>query len=479
MTRYFIFLAFMPLLTIGQDETVSYRYGVPFPERTYSGEWAMRMELSPTGQTAQWVALAGYNTSGSELFQEEIGPLEARTVFVWSLVPEKQELVQSLVIESDQPLQGVLWLKNEALGQINGVRITSAAKPSLSVPHIARNYFKWKSSFAVVGASPDLADAAIDMRYLNEFGDYGETVTVTEALRSNAYLRRTPFHDVITERVPEMAELMASEANYHLTGFATFSRVEDSLQTCALELPAAGSEKGVALLSPGVAPEHDNFFVFSNPSDQAILVSLTLHTASEYESGTEFLPYFQTINVEPFSKYIGILGGDLFTEYNGEARALTYQVKAVEGASAVPIYALHLQSDVKEEALAGSTFALPGRQLSAWIHAGSADLQLFEFGNYGSDPVEARLSFRAATGESWSQITRIRSGETLTLSSVELAELFELGETSSYVHVSVSRLLEIEEGLDIALAGKLTTWTASDFATVPVHRIAEEANIAD
>ncbi|MCB1044336.1 MAG: hypothetical protein KDC35_15445 [Acidobacteria bacterium] len=470
VTRLLILLLMLVSVSLAQDESApEYRYLVPFPERTYSGEWQITLELTPASQAVSMLRILGFGPSGKALFEEELGALTSREVATWNLAAQKQELLQTAEIVSDQPLLGTLWLKNMNLNQLNGVSVGAAFAGDLVIPHVATNYFKWKTSLALSGQSDSGLGSQISLNYVNSAGRLGENVILTETLNNYGYLRRTPWHDFLTENVPEMGWVQAADPTFNLNGYMTFSRVEDSLQTCAIEMSTVGSSRGVAIISNNTPFEHDNFFVFSNLNTETVDVLLTVYELSGGESGGSLTQTMVKVSLPPRSKQLYVLGLDLFESVSGLPLAVGYQVLGEGEQVPLSIYAQHLQSNDSLQALAGSNFSVPGDRLEAWLQANSDTNQMFEMGNFGSKRTEFQLTFHASSGETWQINTDLGVGETFAITGKALAAYLELdAETTLPVRISVDRLLEPVEGDPLALAGKVTRFTESDFATISV-----------
>ncbi len=456
--------------TFAQEQAlVKFDFLLPFPERTYSGEWEMRLELAALDLEPSSILIKGFGPSGQFLFEEELGALAIRDITTWTLAPAKQELVQSISLQSDQPLAGVLWLTNLVRGQINGVRLIEESSATLRMPHVAQNYFKWKSSFSLVGESELDASSSIFLNYLNSSGRFGETVQVTEQLRPHAYFRRTPLHDLITDETPEMGLIEAETEGFAMSGYATYSRVEDSLQTCALELTADGSASGVVLFTGNSPVPHDNFFVFSNFSEQAATVELTLRYTESLDDQLDVLTVSESLSLPAFSKRIRVLGSDLFADYKGLPLSMSYQSNGELGED-VSISAIHLQSGLDDQALAGSHFSLSGERLNTWMTANGASTQEFQFGNFGEAEAVFKISLYAQSGETWSNRFALVPGNVVSISSQHLINFLSFDEalTDLPVFMTVQGVQLAEGDPKAMLAGKLTTYGKNDFATIAI-----------
>ena len=160
-----------------QDRSgMDYRYDVPLPESTFRGDWQFHMEAGTVEELPYNIRIDGYNPLGSLVFQEDSQTMTDSTVFTWDLTEElAAKRVQSLVVSSNAPLKGALWMWNDLFGLFNGVSLNEQTAQSLVIRHIPSNFFAWNTSVSVMGVAPagvlgDITFSYSDNQSLNPEG---------------------------------------------------------------------------------------------------------------------------------------------------------------------------------------------------------------------------------------------------------------------------------------------------------------------
>lgn len=456
-------------------------YRVPLPERTYSGEWKFTLEVISQNGLPNSVQVSGYDAYGDQMLATEPTGLWSGRVFRYVLAGADPNRVQSLVVTAELPLHGFLWMEHEHAGQINGVTLEKPMASRLILPHIPRNYFKWKVSFAAMGVDQGVGSSDIVFAYFNDVDAQHYDVPVREDLENFGYLRRTPNHDFLTvglgtESAASWGLLETATDHFGLTGYQTFARLDDSLQTCAMELLDEGMAEGVVVFSPwqddGLG--YDDYFVFVNPNDVTVDVDFSLVGRVTQEELSRVETFLQTITIEPNQKRVSVFGMDLFPDFEGEPRSLCFSARPAQGDAtapqSLPIFAIHLQSEWQDQALGGHWFAEIGTHLQTWMTYDPNWRTVLELANLGDESTTLVVTL---THEGQSRVIGLdmNRGEVVSLTHEDIAELMDesletLARSCVLVTARTSAILSEETVDQGRIAGKMMVFSGQDLAIV-------------
>lgn len=378
---HILLLSTLMIPALAQDDAETHRYWVPFPERTYSGAFGVTLQFTAVESERAEILVQPLDAWGESVAPLETFYTEKGEVAAWHLPAQKQQTVQSLLLESDQTLYGMVILNHVDQGQINAVPLTCEASAQLIMPHIARNYFKWKTSFAVTGISDEFLASDIFFGYRNDRDSrYGEDWVST--LDRAGYLRRTAYLDVLMgdlseDSVATWGMVRSADDLFLLTGYQTFARVEENRQTCATEIRHSLSQEGV--LAFPAESDQQHAIVFCNPNDFNVTVKLML--IREEETGPQQRTPFvddQSLVLAPQSNRILSLGTDLFPDLVGSPLALQFlatqdkndeQSEELRGElepEPAGIQALHFQNGSDETSMGAHHLDRVGSRVRAW-----------------------------------------------------------------------------------------------------------------
>jgi hypothetical protein len=396
------------------DVPVTYTYHVPFPESSFSGQWKFRLELLPLGVDPVNMSIAAYDLRDSKI---ALGTSEY--VLTGPLVPTlslakgagkaaaEEVAIQSLVVTSDGPLTGTLWMINDAVGLLNGVAIEKEQGTRLLLPHLPNDAFNWRSTFAVQGVSDTNATGSVIFGFYDLARQYSE-MNIWAGLQDKDYLVGTPYHDIFLEDDTVLwGSLRSDDPELMLSGYQTFFHNDFSeiknIQSCAIELMTGGSDTGHVGFSTPDGWDLQDWFTFTNPNDEAVQLDFILRIRPpapviEGDDGEE-LPVggLEPLPIQQVEGSLVLNKHDrrnfnlamIFGELPGEAISLTYMAREilpdtteppVEGEEPIlpesrEILALHLQSNTAATALGGHMFAPVAGQESSTLLDLSPDFE--------------------------------------------------------------------------------------------------------
>lgn len=270
------------------QELAAYRYYVPLPEKTFSGEWNYVFEGGVFSEGPHFVRITGYNVLGYESYQYDEIQFEGPSGFAFfpfgtpdETPSSKMFAVQSLIFESDSQLDGVLWMVHRETGQLNAVSMNLDGQSEVIIPQIGTDYFAWKSGFALMGiGSEEASEANLNFRFYDLQQDSHNTELWT-GLVDRGYIKKTPYFDVFLGDLDapiaaSWGKVISSNPNFQLTGFQTFSRVNGSLQSCAFELNSGPLSQGSFALRP-INEQVQYSLTMTNSLTRDVDVTLSLH----------------------------------------------------------------------------------------------------------------------------------------------------------------------------------------------------------
>ncbi len=385
-------IALIPAVSLAQSEgeepPPSYTYYVPFPESTFRGDWQFRLDLSPDldradDREAVELSLFGYDLLGERVLSGEPVSLSAHGVFRWQEIDAFADVrLQSLTVVSDAPLTGVLWMWSDPLGLFNAVSLIQKPAARLVMPHIPSDFFAWRSSFVVQGVSEENRFGDVIFGYYHDQTEYNEN-GVWLGLEPNGYLTGTPFHDIIIGELGEEPSLewgavRSATPGYLLAGYQTYLRVEDNVQSGAIELTEQGSPQGFLGLSRHADWIFQDWLAVTNPNGERVNVEFVLNylpPAASEEDVPKMATAVENITLSQYDRLNYVLGSNLFAEVEGDFISLSYRAAALtieegeEEPRPMPIYTVHFQSDDLTTALgAHLPQSLLGSQSTAWIN---------------------------------------------------------------------------------------------------------------
>jgi len=417
------------------EDPVDHRYYIPFAENTFSGDWQFRLEVGPRSNTAYHVSILGYDRDGDQVVA--FNPLTAYGpfhVFTWETAPSMfDKRLQSIVVVSDQELDGVLWMWNDVLGVVNGVSITNTLSDRLIMPHIPSNFFSWRSNFAVMGVSHNNLPGRVSFGYSNNrsfFEDAGSWV-----LEPNAHLLRTPFYSILLSDADTVTwgDVSVETPDFQIAGFQSFLKIinDDSgidVQSAALELGQEPVSEGTFLLS-----QHENWtftemFAFTNPGLETVRIDYQL---TYREPGSEKISTaIQTESIGSMARVNKIIGtSSLFPEIQGEYLALRYRsyIGNPDDKVTAPIYATHLQSGDNVISLgAHAAVGNKGNAGSTWITFDERFETLLDVSAFGEDAATVDMVISDRNGQSMLvRQFKLAGGEKVSFLSGQLSTLIE------------------------------------------------------
>ena len=405
-------------------------YRIPLPESTFLGDWVFKMEVGPVKPEPFQISLLSYSPRGTLVQQQDFGPFSSTSAFTWEGNKAKQARIQSLVLISDVPLTGVMWMWNDNLGIINGVAIDEYAASSVVLPHIPTNYFAWRSNFAVMGSGQDgTSGDLIFSFYDNQGANSGDMIL--GGLAENQHVTGSPYHDIAIGVLGEntaanWGTVRSSQPGFELSGYETFLKVVEPLQSCAIEIGAEPASIGFVGFSKYQGWDFSEWFTFTNPNDEIVNLNLQLtYKAAPVleESGglgpgedtpaePLVLSLEETLQLNPFERKALRMGIDFLTqlvEVDGEPLMLTYSATALpEPPSEIsveaeefplPIHAVHFQSNIEGTALGAHGFTSElGRYATAWFNLSQDFESLIEVFNPSLEKAGVKVTFSDAAG---------------------------------------------------------------------------------
>lgn len=415
------------------EDPVEYRYYVPFAENTFRGDWNFRLEVGTRSDQAYHINILGYDKDGARVVT--FNPLTAYApfhVFTWETTPAMfDKRLQSIVVVSDQPLDGVLWMWNDALSVINGVSIADTLATNLVMPHIPSDFFSWRSSFAIMGISESDMSGEIAFGYSDNrsFVDNAGSWT----LDPYAYLSRSPFYSILLSDADAVTwgDVTVTTPEFQIAGFQSFLR-HDDYQSAAIELGQEPSSEGYFLLSEHEVWAFTEMFAFTNPGNESVRIDYLL-TYADPETD-EVLTAVQSEVIGSMARVNKIIGtSSLFPDIQGRYLALrynTYPISATgeeEEPVEAPIYATHLQGSQDAVSLgAHSAVGKSGNVGSSWISFDERFETLIDFSVFGEEEVTLDMVISNRVGEPMleRQFT-MKLGERVSFLSGELSQLIQ------------------------------------------------------
>jgi hypothetical protein len=416
-----------------------YRFYVPLPESTFRGGWHFRLELGALENKAYQVSLLGFNPIGIPVLNEAPRLIGGDEIFTWQDVASYTAFrLQTLIVITDRPVSGVLWMWDDVYSFINGVNLTTEASESLILPHIPNDLFSWRTTFVVQGVAKGAPFGDIDFQYYDEKGTR-YTYLAQNRVSANARITGTPGHDIPLSELGQdtrapWGRVTTHAEGFQVAGYLNYLRNAEVVQSCALELSGKGSPTGYLGLS-----KHENYvfsegMAFTNPNDEAVNLHLylTVERPIEMVEGdgekpvdpeqptTEIVVFEETVELGPRQRVIHALGTTLFKDLEGDFQILRYRALSVneypvedeEGAFApklLSVAAIHLQGAVQVDvgkAASGEVSPLGGHGFVptigntslAWLNLGDEFETMIEVFNPGLVPSTLNIIFKDALG---------------------------------------------------------------------------------
>ena len=393
-----------------------YRYYVPLPEKTFSGEWQYLIEAGVQGEGEHRIEVIGYNILGMEMTRYEDIVIDGTGGFTFtpfSNQESKSIAVQSLVFQSDTEIKGHMWVYNDVTGQVNAVSINIDQANRVVIPQIGTNYFVWRSGFSLMGIGEESNSTNLDFRFYDSDGVSRDT-ELWSNFRHQSFLKKTPYFDVLLGDLDNpvsanWGEVLCQNSNFSLTGYQSFSRVDGSPQTCTFELNEAPKTSGsFALYTVGETSSH--WTTFTNPHDFEIVATLTLiyeETLFEEEVESTRIDQAKTeLIISPHGRFSGIIGQTWFDEVFSDLTKtpLRFEFEIAEEVGPEDevidnsIYAIHFVTDGKD-ALGASNVQSPGNDSYFWLSGQEQVERTLIIQNTETQPIVVELSISATEGK--------------------------------------------------------------------------------
>lgn len=414
------------------EEPVERRYYIPFAENTFRGDWNFRLEMGARNDAPYHVSITGYDANGAQVVSFK--PLSAYSpfhVFTWETTPAMfDKRLQSIVLTSDQELDGVLWMWNDLLGVVNGVAITEVTASSLVMPHIPSDFFSWRSSFAIMGVSANETSGSVSFGYSNNRGFYDNAGSWT--LAPNAYLSRSPFYNILLSDADLVTwgSVTVNSPDFKIAGFQSFLRHAE-FQSAAIELGEKPTSEGYFLFTENDAWAFTEMFAFTNPNSERVRIDYEL-IYRDPATG-EIMTAIQSEQIGPLARINKIVGtSSLFPEIEGDYLSLHFTTSPVivsgesEPANSA-IFATHLQSSEDAVSLGAHTaVGKLGNTGSSWISFDERfDTQL-DISAFGEQAVKIQMVVSDRVGEPMLELPlELVRGERISFHSDELAVLIQ------------------------------------------------------
>lgn len=401
LTLLFLF----SLVSIAQDSGVTvYRYLVPLPgtKNIAITDWDYSLEFTSTNGAVFSTTISQYDIRGREINAADFGPRSGTEVFRWNITDNAiNGRLRSVVIVSDQPLTGALWMWNESFGQINGMALSSNLHDKLVMPFIPESYFEMTASFAVQGFSSLNQGSEVGFFLVDNDERARDPLTLRSNLSSYGYLIGTPeltlsLDGLDGEVIPSWADIRPTSPGYQLSGFQTFTR-EDStksflFQSAGAVLENSGKAGGHILFSPvkGIPLRHE--VVFTNPDSVPVDVAMEVFFM-DYEPLLEkniLKSSTETVTLQPLERKRIILGEDVFRSTgNVDFLRLNYQATKNVNEQKLPaeVFGLHFQLGSNGE-MSSSEFSNSGNMIRTWLTRDSNLTTKIELMNIGRQRVD-------------------------------------------------------------------------------------------
>ncbi|MCB1051616.1 MAG: hypothetical protein H6510_01225 [Acidobacteria bacterium] len=469
MSRLFVFCIWGFWLVAGDDPAV-YRYAVPLTERTYNGEWEAVFEFSALKKTDLHFNLVGYDAYGLSVWSELNQELGLERVYSKRVPARKQETLQSLFLESDQPVKGLLWMHNVVTGQINAVFISESRSTTLGVPHIPRNYLLWKSSLAAVGTTQGVKNGSVFLGYYTDRGGAIKDELVEANAFNHAYVRRTPNVDVLigglASSTPPVWGAMHASEGYNLTGFQTFSRQDGNLQTAAVEMEGNGGTAQGQIFWP-IPGSPLQAVVLANPNPDPANVVVAMSRLVIDETGLRSLVKSSaSLQLEAGKNTVLFPESILFAAESGAPVSFEYSAVDGEG-EPLPIYAYRFAYGQGEVGMGSDRFSSVSAEVSGWLDFSSGFEREVLIANTSDQLLNCKFSFSFENTVGLTYYERFEPGEIKRIDRSKL--LLQLGSETlpqeGWVSLQVTQ--ETDSGSEIpALLAVYFAQTEKDFALV-------------
>jgi hypothetical protein len=273
--------------------------------------------------------------------------------------------------------------------------------------------------------------------------------------------------------VPEV--MLSGYQNFVFQDFTNIA----NWQSCAVELRAQGSPEGHVGFSFDGEDSFQDWFTFTNPHAEAVLVHFTLRYHPLDEEGLvigEEVEVAETSIEIPARLRRNLNVGLIFNGSPGQPVSMSYRATALpqpplEGEAPTEpesrdILAVHLQSNTESTALGGHLFTSDGQRALSWLQLGTEFDSLTELYNIGSSLIEVRAELVDGSGEViWSELIPIESRDAYRgLDSRLLRE--QILTENEQLNASTAIRLELAiEGRGRFFA-KTTAFRGADFAIV-------------
>ncbi|PIE02368.1 MAG: hypothetical protein CSA81_07605 [Acidobacteria bacterium] len=454
------------------DDSPEYISFVPLPEKTFSGEWQYLIEAGVLGGGEHLIDIRGYSFLGREIVKFDDVIINGGGGFSFSPFDHRESLaaVQSLIFRSDVPLEGFMWIHNTETGQLNGVSLHLNHSNRVVIPQIGTNYFTWKSSFSVVGIG-DSMQSNLDFRFYDVDGFPQET-ELWSGLNHAGFLKKTPYFDVFLGDLDNpvaafWGEVLCQNPEFQLVGYQTFSKVDESKQTCAFELNTKALQNGSLPLLPFVE-NTSHWATFTNPHNHEFSMNLTLvytemFLSGDDESGFEVKEDSIELKLPPNTRISGVVGSTWFKEiYATDGKIpLRIQFQIIlpevdeeledqEQLAEYTVYGLHYATDNKSS-LGAVNVQQTGNYSSFWLTGQSMVSRTLYIQNTEKTPIVVRLSILAEDGRVAGYNKRkLSPSEAWSIDETALADLFKEDAAKTFYFVISS----IEGSFTSTMLGK-------------------------
>ena len=461
---------------IDAQET-TYRYYVPFPESNFRGDWQFTLVAGPDLAKDYNLTVSSYNFFGE--------PIETRTQMISGGLPyfwqdgvagakvQFELQVQTMVLESSEPLSGVLWVFDPTADVLNAVSITDVARGELILPHVPSDFYTWNTSFSIMGIGSDTARSAdIEFDYFSNTRS-GNT-TAWSGLESNAYHNGTPFRDILITDVDAVTwgkvRVQNPENGFRLAGYQSYLKATEGVQSAAIELVDQPLDNGYFGFSRHENWNFSEWFAFTNPHDMPARIEMTLFYVSG-EGDTDVHTATETITLPARNRYNYILGLNLFSGFEGQAIGLEYNafkpLVQDQSAEELPVLITHLQSDVDATALGAHAPQNRGNRSVAFLSPRfDQRIDLYNPSMEAADSVDVTVYF-ANDMAPFTKAVAVPAGHNVTITHAQLLEDIKasLPEESPLVDMLPAFRVEISSARGLFYA-KLTGYEAGDYGIV-------------
>ncbi len=482
MTRkaWTICVALLSMMTVGlwaqevepgEEAPTEFYYYIPFPESTFRGDWHFKLEMGVTLPVAYRLTLLGYDRFGNLVLSQDSEARSRWTVFTWEDSEETfQSHLQSLVIVSDTPLRGVLWMWNDLLDIINGVSVDELQGPSLVLPHIPSDFFTWRTSFAVLGVSEGGHSGDVVFGYSANRQVMSE-VEAWEGLGDNGYFNGSPFYNILIGDAASVSwgRVQSPTPGFNLAGFQTFLSMDGNFQSAAIELADQGVSEGYFGFSSDGDTPFSEWFAFTNPNEESVQLDFVLNVrpaGEDQEVIPEIVSLMDSLTIGAFERRNLVLGQGLFNGVTGDYLSLSFRVlPADEETAPLGVYGTHLQSRSDRTALgAHSQVANLGNRSMTWLDMGERFSGRFEVYNPGTELVTIDVSATDIFGDPLFQIPlEVTPGNRVSLTSDEVRKVI----LEEFEDLDTNQTLRLDfASSDGLFFSKVSAFRGGDFAVI-------------